>query len=168
MRKPHASSLVALLLLGTVSLGCASNSSPRLSSGEIASIRETLLSTTAAYNAAWEELDFRRISEFHADDFTYYRRGLVDSASNTDFERAFHENVATQITAYWASASDTWVKVLGPDAGIVAFVFRGGVETPDGARHSYDGALTYVFERGDGRWRISHIHESEYLPESPE
>lgn len=89
---------------------------------------------------------------------------MVDSESNTDFERAYHENVATQITAYWASASDTWVKVLGPNAGLVAFVFRGGVETPDGARYDYDGALTYVFERREGQWRLTHIHESAYQP----
>jgi hypothetical protein len=63
---------------------------------------------------------------------TYYRRGVVDSESKADFERAYHENVATQITGYWASASDTWVKVLGPEAGLVVFVFRGGVKTPDG------------------------------------
>ena len=91
----------------------------------------------------------------------------MDSESSADFERAYHENVATKITKYWATASDTWVKVLGPDAGIVAFVFRGGVETPDGARHKYDGALTYVYERRGGQWLITHIHESAHLPESP-
>jgi uncharacterized protein (TIGR02246 family) len=132
-----------------------------------AAIRDTLLSTTAAYNAAWEALDSARISAFHADDFTYYRRGVVDSESSADFARAYHENVATQITGYWASASNRWVKVLGPDAGIVAFVFRGGVETPDGVKRDYDGALTYVLERRGGQWRITHIHESEYRPESP-
>ena len=166
MSKALTSSLLTLLLLNTVPVGCASTASLRLNSEQEAAISEILLSTTAAYNAAWEALDFDRISEFHADDFTYYRRGIVDSESNADFERAYHENVATQITGYWASASHTWVKVLGPEAGIVAFVFRGGVETPDGAKHTYDGALTYVYERRGGQWRITHIHESAYLPES--
>lgn len=168
MSKTIAAAIFASILLSTVAVGCASTSAQRLNPEEEAAIVEALLSTTAAYNAAWEDLDLRRISEFHADDFTYYRRGLVDSQSNGDFERAYYENVATQITAYWATASDTWVKVLGPDAGIVAFVFRGGVATPDGARHSYDGALTYVFERRHGEWRITHIHESAYLPATPQ
>jgi len=168
MSRTLVSSLLAPLLFSTVVVGCVSTSPQRLSSEEEAAISEALLSTTEAYNAAWEDLDFGRIAEFHSEDFTYYRRGAVDSKSNADFERAYHENVATQISGYWASTSDTWVKVLGPDAGIVAFVFRGGVETPDGVRHTYDGALTYVYERRGGRWRITHIHESAYLPDSPE
>ena len=167
MGKALASSLFAPLLLSVVIVGCASLSSSRLSSDQESAISEALLSTTAAYNAAWEALDFEQIAKFHAADFTYYRRGVVDSESNDDFARAYHENVATRISGYWAAASDTWVKVLGSNAGIVAFVFRGGVETPDGAKHSYDGALTYVFERSDGQWRITHIHESAYLPELP-
>jgi uncharacterized protein (TIGR02246 family) len=167
MGKTLASLLFAPLVLSMVGVGCASISPPPLSSDQEAAISEALLSTTAAYNAAWEALDFEQIAKFHAADFTYYRRGVVDSESNDDFARAYHENVATQISGYWASASDTWVKILGPDAGIVAFVFRGGVETPDGAKHNYDGALTYVYERRDGQWRITHIHESAYLPESP-
>ena len=167
MKRIPASSLLVLLLISTVGGGCAPTSAPLMSTDQEAAISETLLSTTAAYNAAWEELDFDRISEYHADDFTYYRRGVVDSDSQADFERAYHENVATQITGYWATASDTWVKVLGPNAGLVAFVFRGGVETPDGAKHDYDGALTYAYERRGGQWRITHIHESAYLPEAP-
>jgi ketosteroid isomerase-like protein len=168
MSRTIAASLLAPLLFSTGVAGCASTPPRRLNPEQEAAIAEALLSTTAAYNAAWEALDVRRITAFHADDFTYYRRGVVDSDSHADFARAYHENVATQITGYWASASDTWVKVLGPDAGIVAFVFRGGVETPDGARHDYDGALTYVYERRGGEWRITHIHESAYLPESPQ
>lgn len=164
MSKTLALSLCAALLLGA--LGCGPASPPQLSPDQEAAVKEALLATTAEYNAAWEALDVDRISKFHAEDFTYYRRGVVDSQSNADFARAYHENVATQISGYWASASETWVKVLGADAGIVAFVFRGGVETPDGARHDYDGALTYVYERRDGQWRITHIHESAYLPES--
>jgi len=167
MNGTPVSFLLALHLVSAIATGCASSSGVRLNSEQEAAIRDTPLSVTAAYNAAWEELDFERISAFHAADFTYYRRGVVDSDSHADFARAYHENVATQITAYWASASDIWVKVLGPDAGLVAFLFRGGVETPDGARHDYNGALTYAFERHGGQWRITHIHESAYVPGSP-
>ena len=150
-----------------IATGCATTPAPILDAEQDATIADTLLSITEAYNAAWEELDFDRISEYHADSFTYYRRGVVDSSSQTDFERAYYENVATQITSYWAEATETWVEVLGSNAGLVAFVFRGGVKTPDGATHAYDGALTYVYERRGGRWKIVHIHESAYDPESP-
>ena len=168
MRRTRTLPLVAVLLMGGVAVGCAPPQAQRLDVEQEAAIADTLLSITEAYNAVWEELDLERISEYHADDFTYYRRGEVQSASQTEFEQAYHDDVATQITAYWADATETSVDVLGPDAGVVAFVFRGGVETPDGATWDYHGALTYVFERRDGQWRIVHIHESAYSPESPE
>lgn len=154
---------LALLACGLIP-GCTAPANETLSPAREAEVAATLLSITEAYNAVWEELDLEKISAFHADDFTYYRRGGVDSVSQADFLDAYHDNVATQITGYWAEATETRVKVLGPNAGLVAFVFRGGVELPDGRKVGYDGALTYVFERLDGEWRIVHIHESEYRP----
>jgi ketosteroid isomerase-like protein len=145
-----------------ITAGCGTRPDKDTDAEQEAAIVTTLLSTTEEYNAVWESLDFERISAYHGDDFTYYRRGVVDSAS--DFQMAFLENVATQITAYWSYASSISVDVLGQDAGIVAFLFRGGVETPGGAKHDYDGAPTYVFERRRGDWKIVHIHESAYLP----
>ncbi len=164
--------VIVLLLVCFVVSGCMSASNLRLNAEQKAAVRHSLLSVTEAYNAAWESLDYEQISAFHGTDFTYYRRGAVDSDSYADFERAFHENVATQITTYWADMSDTWVNVLSQNAGVVAINFRGGVETPDGEtpdgeKHDYNGALTYVLERIEGRWKITHIHESEFIPESP-
>ncbi len=155
-----------LLMCGFV-VGCPSPQPDGLDAEQEATIADTLLSITEAYNDVWEQLDYEQISAYHAEDFTYYRRGVVDTATQRDFEQTFHDNVATQITAYWADATDVWVEVLGRDAGIVAFVFRGGVETPDGTKHNYDGALTYVYKRRGDKWQIVHIHESAYLPDSP-
>jgi len=109
---------------------------------------------------------FEKIGAYHADNFSYYRRGVVDTASHDNFEQSFHDNVSTQITAYWADATDIRVDVLSRNSGIVAFVFRGGVETPDGAKHDYDGALTYVFKRSGDEWQLVHIHESAYNSDS--
>ena len=61
MSKTRTLPLFALVLLSTVAVGCAPASSPRLNSEQEATISDTLLSTTAAYNAAWEDLDFDRI-----------------------------------------------------------------------------------------------------------
>ena len=159
--------MISILLMVGIVIGC--NSSQEILPNDLveAAIADTLLSITEAYNAAWEKLDLDQISEYHADDFTYYRRGTLDSKSQSEFEQVYHDDVATQITSYWADASNIWVEVLGTDAGTVAFEFRGGVTTPDGATHDYDGALTYIFERRDGHWRLVHIHESAYRPQAP-
>ncbi len=159
--------IVVMILTNCITAGCTSRQADTMDAEQEAAIADSLLTITEEYNAVWESLDFERISTYHADDFTYYRRGVVDSASHSDFRQAFHDNVATQITVYWADASNISVDVLGRDAGVVAFLFRGGVETPDGAKHDYDGALTYVFERRGEEWQIVHIHESAYTPEAP-
>ncbi len=166
MREHRPSELLSALLLCATTVSCAAPEAQRLTADREAAIADTLLAMTEAYNTVWEALDLAQISAYHADDFTYYRRGLVQSASQQEFEQAYHDDVATQITSYWAEASEVRVEVLGSDAGVVAFLFRGGVETPDGTEHDYDGALTYVYERRDGRWQIVHIHESAYFPES--
>ena len=168
MKRTWALPPIVMLLMCGMTVGCTPPQTERFDAEQEAAIANTLLSITEAYNAVWEDLDLQRISEYHADDFTYYRRGVVQSTSQTEFEKAYHDDVATKITSYWADAKDIWVEVLGPDAGMVAFVFRGGVETPDGAKYDYDGALTYVYERRGEQWRIVHIHESAYIPESPE
>ena len=157
--------LSASLLFVAAAVSCTDPSPRPMDADRETSIADTLLAITEAYNAAWEALDLGRLSAYHADDFTYYRQGVVQSASQAEFEKAYHDDVATQITGYWADASDMWVEVLGPDAGLVAFVFRGGVQTPDGAKWDYDGALTYAYERRDDEWRIVHIHESAFRPE---
>lgn len=167
MSNTRVLSSFAALLICIIGVGCSPPQSDGLDSEEDAAIKETLLSITEAYNDVWQQLDFEKIEAYHADDFTYYRRGVVDTASHDNFGQSFDDNVATQITAYWADATEIRVDVLSRHSGIVAFVFRGGVETPDGAKHDYDGALTYVFNQVDGEWQIVHIHESKYDPDSP-
>lgn len=158
--------VLAVVCTSLVVSGCTSLPDVSSASRSEESVVEELLSITEAYNDIWEELDYDGIAEYHASDFTYYRRGVVDTESQDDFARSFNENVATQITAYWSDASEISVDLIGSDAGLVAFLFRGGVRLPDGTEVPYDGALTYVWERREGRWQLVHIHESAYLPDS--
>lgn len=150
----------AILMTLAVLAACTATRSARPDPSSEAEIAGVLRSLTDEYNAAWEQLDLPRIVEYHAEDLTYYRQGVVAAASPEEFERMYHDEVATQITSYGAETSDLVVKALGPDAGMVAFLFRGEVTTPDGTTHDYSGALSYVFERRAGEWRIVHIHES--------
>ena len=140
--------------------GCTAMQSAQHGTTTHAEIADILLSVSNEYNAAWEALDPVRIAKFHAEDFTYYRQGVIAAASPEEFQEMYHDDVATQITAYRADTSEVVVKTLAPDAGIVAFLFRGEVTTPNGATHEYSGALTYVFERRMGEWKVVHIHES--------
>ena len=81
MTRPSTLPLVAALLTSGLAIGCSPPRTAGLSAEREAAIADTLLSLTEAYNEVWEELDLERISEYHAADFTYYRRGVVQSAS---------------------------------------------------------------------------------------
>ena len=157
--------LIALLLLGGMGAGGASAQTAGAEADQEAAIADTLLALTDSYNAAWEDLDLEQISQFHADDLRYYWRGATASSSQADFERLFREDILSQIRAYSAKVLDPHVEVLGSYAGAVSFVFDGVVETPEGVSLDYDGALTYVFERRDGEWKLVLIHESAPLRE---
>ena len=52
------------------------------------------------------------------------------------------------------------VQLLGENAAVVSHVYDADYVGQNGERTNYDGALTYVFHRKDGKWRIVHIHES--------
>ncbi len=149
---------VALSIVATLALVSVS-SCQKGAQGED-DLAEFLLSLTNEYNAAWETLNLDSISEFHSDDIRYYWRGLLVCASQSEFERHFREDILTVITAYSAETVEPHVEVLGPDAGVVSYGFRGQVVTPDGETQDYSGALSIVFERRDGDWKVVLIHES--------
>jgi ketosteroid isomerase-like protein len=132
--------------------------------GEDVDPEKTLLDLTNAYNAAWETLDVDTISAFHADDIRYYWRGDLACANQQEFKPLL-EGILTDINAYSAVMVDPNVYVISPNAGIVSFQFDGQVDDHQGQTHEYDGAMTYVFEKRNGQWKLTLIHESAPVPE---
>ena len=51
---------------------CTSHKADKLDAEQEAAIANMLHSITEANITVWEELDIRRPSEYHADDFSYY------------------------------------------------------------------------------------------------
>ncbi len=156
---------VAAILSVLAALVLISACSGQKGAGGKNDVAETILSLTNKYNAVWETLEWERIAPFHSNDIRYYWRGVLASSSQAEFKRHFHEDILTEIQGYSATTVDPHVQALGSDAGVVSFEFRGQVVTPDGKTHDYSGAMSYVFERREGDWKIVLIHESAPVPE---
>lgn len=157
----------AALLIGSMS-GCGSAEPARLDAEREAALADSILSLTRQYNAAWESLSADRISAFHSDDFHYYWRGSTDASSRAEYDRLLREEILPSMQKWSAEMHDPYVKVLGPNAAVVSFEFSSGVLNAAGEPDDYgSGALTYVFERRDGKWKIVLIHESAAMPDGP-
>jgi ketosteroid isomerase-like protein len=160
--------LVAVLLLGCTGSGMTSAQPRRLDAQQEAALAETIFAVTERYNAAWEALSAESILAFHPDDLRYYYRGSGGISSRAVFERILRDEILPSMRSWSMKVIDPHVKVLGPDAATVSFVFDTEVVDASGQPDDYgSGALTYVFERRDGEWQIILIHESAPVPQGP-
>ena len=129
-------------------------------------VADTVLALTEAYNAAWEALDPEAILAFHPDDLRYYYRGSGGMSSKAAFEGVLREEILPAMRSWSMGVVDPHVEVLGPDAAVVSFAFDTDVVGASGRPYDYrSGALTYVFERRGGSWKIVLMHESAPVPE---
>ncbi len=125
--------------------------------------KKEIIAITEAYNHAWELLDADSISEFHSDYIHYYWRGVIAASNKVEFDHLLKQ-LLPSMKEYKHTTIDPFIEVLGPDAAMTSFQFDGEIINPDGTLMDYDGALTYVFKRNDGEWKIVLVHESAPIP----
>lgn len=119
-----------------------------------AGVADTLLSLTRKYEDAWETLDAEAILAFHPEDLLYYWRGRL-TPSRDAFAQVLREQILPAAGEGYATETiDPRVQTLGPDAGVVSSRFRS-----EGSEE-VEGAVSLVYERRNGTWKIVHVHES--------
>lgn len=126
-----------------------------------AAIEQEIIDITNAYNQTWETVDMDLVAQFHAEDIRYYWHGFRAAASNEEFLEVFKEWMAT--TKVWKMEVENYdVQVLGKDLAIIGFNSSATTSIlTNGEPYEYGtGALTYVWKRINGAWKIVHIHES--------
>lgn len=150
----------APVILAGMGMATASAEPGEKDAGKGAQIAEEVLQVTRDYNAAWETLDPERISAFHSEDFHYYWRGARHASSRAEYDHLLREQIIPATSKWSAEMIEPAVQVMGPDSATVSFEFES--ET---APYEYGpGALSYVFRRTDGAWKIVLIHESAPVP----
>jgi ketosteroid isomerase-like protein len=89
------------------------------------------------------------------------------------------DSLAAGIRAFWEYVGqnmrdpkwtwDEWhIDVLSRDAAVVTATYHVPHLTPRGDRHTIAGAMTEVFQRQNGRWRVVQEHLSDLAQPAPE
>jgi ketosteroid isomerase-like protein len=126
------------------------------------SIQKQIDEVTTQYNKSWETLDLEKIAAFHsAESFLYWSSGGLSCGSNEEFRNVFGNILPMMKTWTIKDISSYSVQVLGPDAAVASLLLNAESVGQDGSVSNHgSGALTYVWNRIDGDWKIVHIHES--------
>lgn len=126
------------------------------------SIRKQIDEVTTQYNKSWESLDIEQIAAFHsAESFLYWSSGGLSCGSNEEFRNVFGNILPMMKKWTIKDISNSSVQVLGPDAAVASLLLDAESIGQDGSVSNHgSGALTYVWNRIDGVWKIIHIHES--------
>jgi ketosteroid isomerase-like protein len=141
-----------LLLIAT---SCAQKESPE-------SIQKQIEDVTTRYNKSWESLDIEKIAAFHSGkSFLYWSSGGLSCGTNEEFRKVFGNILPMMKKWTIKEISNSSVQVLGEDAAVASLLLDAESIGQDGSVSNHgSGALTYVWNRIDGDWKIVHIHES--------
>jgi ketosteroid isomerase-like protein len=124
-------------------------------------VKQQIIAVTSDYNKAWETLNVEKIAEFHSNQsFLYYWHGDLASKDNDHFRKLFPEILAS--TKEWSikKTSEPIIQVMNKNAAIISFTLEAESIGLDGTKSKEMGALTYVWNKIDGKWKIVHIHDS--------
>ena len=123
-------------------------------------IKKQITDITNEYNKICQTLKVERIAEFHSDkNFIYYWHGGLACSNNADFRKLF-TTILSATTEWSMKTSEPVVQVVGEDAAIISFTFEAESVEINGTRSKESGALTYIWNKTNDKWKIVHVHES--------
>jgi uncharacterized protein (TIGR02246 family) len=144
-------------LLPTLPSACARAPSAQPGPQREAALGDALLVLAGEWTAAWNAMDPERMLRLHADDGLFYWPFGRDTAR--EFEEVLSSKIIPNVR-YSIEMIEPHVRLLGPDAGIVSFRLHGGeISVRSGETRPYASAVSLVFQRRGGEWKIVHIHE---------
>lgn len=149
---------IAIIIFCGLLLGCEDEQhSTQLTPEQESAIADSIQSLTEDVLVAWEELNPEPYLDYYSDDLHFYYQG-------SDLTRdKFEEVVRREMAAYQeftTELSDPQVEVLGPDAAVVSFKYKGTAVDTTGNQKSLNAAFSVIFERRNDEWKIIQAHES--------
>ncbi|HSC52374.1 MAG TPA: nuclear transport factor 2 family protein [Phnomibacter sp.] len=146
---------ITLLLFLLVGASCTGKD-PR----ELTKIQ--IIDLTKQYNKTWETLDVEKIAAYHSNEsFLYWSRGELSCKSNVQFQKVF-SNILPMMKKWTIKETTSFsVQVLNKDAAVVSFLLNAESVGLDGIVSNHgSGALTYIWNKINGEWKLIQIHES--------
>lgn len=125
-------------------------------------VKKQILDLTTQYTKTWETLDVEKIAAYHSNEsFLYWGRGELVCASNVQFRKVFSEILPMMRRWTVKETSRFSVQVHNKDAAVTSFILEAESVGQDGTVSNHgSGALTYVWNKINGEWKLIHIHES--------
>ena len=125
-------------------------------------VKKQILDITTEYNKTWETLKVDQIATYHSNEsFLYWGHGGLVCTGNDDFRKVFSEILPMMRKWTIKEISSLSVQVLNQHAAITSFILNAESIGLDGTKSNHgSGALTYVWNKINGKWKIIHIHES--------
>lgn len=156
--------LLAGLFLGGALGACRPADSDQMTAQREQAIADTLESLTETIDAAWSELEPGPYIAHYSDDAHVYYQG--SHLARKQFEKVVRQEMGAH-QEYSTTMMDPQVEVLGPDAGVVSFRYEATAVDTAGDSQEVTAAVTAVFERRAGEWKVVQAHES-FPPASQE
>ncbi len=147
---------LAALSLAFLATACQP-ATTELTDEQKAAIEEEVRQVGDDMGEAWRALDFDRARSFLADDMDW----AIPPMPFTTIEeiepgaRAYISGIS-EITL---EDEDLFIRVLGPDAAVVGSTSHETVVDVNGVSSSTRTALTLVWARADGVWKLVHGHQ---------
>lgn len=153
----RAAVLLIAVLPGSLGTACVPADSGQMTAEREAALADTLRALTHQVDSAFTALEPEPYLALYSDDTHFYYDG-------SHLPRKKFEAVVRKEMGAFESFSTTMmgarVEVLGPDAGVVSFRYRGEAVDTAGNTQEMTAAVTVVFERRGGQWKVVQAHES--------
>lgn len=150
--------IIAVLISFGLVVGCGGESnSSQLTPEQESAIADSVLSLTEDVLATWEDLNPEPYLDYYSEDVHFYYQGSELPRNK------FEEVVRKEMGAYQeftTELSDPQVEVLGADAAVVSFKYKGTAVDTAGNQESLNAAFSVIFEHRNDGWKIVQAHES--------
>jgi ketosteroid isomerase-like protein len=143
--------------------GCTAGDAGELTAEREAALADTLRSVLQDFNDAFFALEPGPYLDYFPEDFHFY--GRADYMTRTEYGEGIRELMGGD-RDWSGDVRDVRVEVLGPDAGTASYTWRATVVDTAGNEEEHAGAVTVVFERREGEWRVVRAHESQSTPDT--
>lgn len=154
--------LLTAVLLGSVAIGCAPADTGQMTAEREAALADTLRALTHQVDSAFTALEPGPYLALYSEDTHFYYDGA--HLPRKKFEAIVRKEMAA-FESFSTTMMEPQVEVLGPDAGVVSFRYQGEAVDTAGNAQEMTAAVTTVFERRGGEWKVVQAHESFPPPE---
>jgi len=148
-----------ILASGLIASGCHHPTPPALTATGMAALRDTLVALDSTMNYAVDNLDCTKGLSYVGDERPLFVSGGHVVETHEQLLKTCRDIVAPRTGAQYVPRSVT-AHMLSPDAGYVVKDGEYIVQLRNGETRKEHLAMTTIWARQGGSWKMVHLHES--------